>query len=227
MRRILMATAVVCVVYGMWFAIALGLLRPAETTAGHVLFDVLTRFLLPLLGLVILYKFAKVRPSSYWLASPFAMHRVHKVVALSLMSAALLLTYVLFANLISPIEFLPGAGEQRRDLRSSEAFFVIFYLAASAAMSEEIFFRGLPRFIIAELGFRFGGAVYLLVSTVLFGLMHAPFGSYSVLATCYFGFVAALLLIWTNNLCYPLIGHFLSDMLVMMWRYERYGVLPI
>ena len=96
------------------------------------------------------------------------------------------------------------------------------------SFSEELVFRGLPKLIFEPFDtHRVRAIAYVSASSVAFGLLHASYGIGAVAATTYFGFVAALLLLWTNNLWYPLIGHFLTDLLVIWWRYEKFGTLPL
>jgi membrane protease YdiL (CAAX protease family) len=225
MAAITAAAAVI--VYGVWYSISFGLLRPDQLDVGDGLFDVLTRLVLPFAVLFALHKLARVRSADYWLSSPFADRTGAQVVALGFICTLALLTYIPFANLVSPREALlpQDSIEHPRQLGFYGALALALYLSATASFSEEVFFRALPRLIMVGTGVPFGTTMYVFASSALFGLLHMPYGSYSVVSTSYFGLVAALLFVRTNNLWYPLAGHFLADLIVILWRYERYGVM--
>jgi membrane protease YdiL (CAAX protease family) len=145
-------------------------------------------------------------------------------------SVLILLTYVLVANMVGGSATTKSVGDTQASTPLHPIFvaMLIIYSAASASFFEEIFFRGIPRLIsmrISSVWIRNLG--FLFVSSALFGLMHLPYGTGSAIASGYFGVLAGSILIWTNNLWYPLVGHFVTDLLVMWWAYARIGTLPV
>jgi membrane protease YdiL (CAAX protease family) len=227
-RPPLLVAAAILPVYGLWLALS-WFNTPTELKAA-LLLDVVVRLVVPLLILTSLYRFGHISPPRYGLTSPFSSRRKSEVLGLMLITMMLLLTYILVANVVGPAEGIPLSEgiEQRRELPAVWIASIIIYLSASASFSEELFFRGLPRLIFVAPGpiwIKHGG--YLVVSSLVFGLMHWPYGMASVVSAVYFGVVAASIMIVTNNLWYPLVGHFITNMLVMSWRYDRIGALPI
>lgn len=214
--------------YVVWFALQGLSIQPPLVTA--IFLDVGTRIALPMVLLLAICKFGKLTPSRYWLVSPFASKRGKEVLALMLTSVLLLLTYILVANVVGGFD-VTKSTEGAQQSAAFHPFLVavlIIYFSASASFSEEVFFRGIPRLVftnvsnawIRNLGF-------LFLSSTLFACMHLPYGAGSAIAAGYFGVVAGSILIWTNNLWYPLVGHLATNSLVMYWTYARVGALPV
>lgn len=217
--------------YLTWGAVTWGLVDPPRNLGGALVFDVATRVFLPAAALACLYKMGNVRPSDYWLTSPLLRRGRLEALSVALLVTLLMFTYVLVEQIAtwgpSSVEIAAGV-EKHRDLSPHSALALITYLSASASFSEEVFFRALPLLIFAPLRpFWLGMIGFFAVSTVLFGLMHLPYGASHVLATGYFGMIAGCALLWTQNLWYPLVGHFVVNAVVMWWRFEQLAVLPI
>jgi len=96
-------------------------------------------------------------------------------------------------------------------------FFTIFYLAITAAIFEEIFFRGLIWRLVYTSNINGNKSyVYIVISSLLFSLVHWENGLPEVLATLVYGVVACILFLRLRNL-YPLIvAHFFIDV-VIFW----------
>jgi membrane protease YdiL (CAAX protease family) len=94
---------------------------------------------------------------------------------------------------------------------------VVIYLAATAAIFEEIFFRGmLRRIIFANFAESVATLLYVLGSSILFGLVHWENGTAEVLTTMVTGMVSCFLYLRMNNLVPLIVAHFLID-LVVFW----------
>src|SRR6185436_12249447 len=69
---------------------------------------------------------------------------------------------------------------------------VAMYMAASAALVEEVVFRALPWLYVREVvAPRWRTTVYLVASTALFAMIHAEQGPAGIIAAAWFGAVAA------------------------------------
>jgi membrane protease YdiL (CAAX protease family) len=95
----------------------------------------------------------------------------------------------------------------------NERKFLVIYLAVSAAVVEEVFYRGFLKWLIVE-GNESPQRIltYVLGSSVLFGLNHWPHGIHLVLSTTYLGVVAALLYLRVRNLWYLIFAHTLVNL---------------
>lgn len=88
-----------------------------------------------------------------------------------------------------------------------------FYFSATAAVVEEIVFRGLPWLYLSTfLPSRRCGFWYLLITPVLFAACHSEQGPHGVIATWVFGLVMAVLYGHIRNLWPLILAHFAIDM---------------
>jgi membrane protease YdiL (CAAX protease family) len=90
---------------------------------------------------------------------------------------------------------------------------VILYLSVTAAVVEEVIYRGLPLWYLER---RFNDlslhTPYAIGTAILFGLIHWENGVHEIVATFAFGVLAAVLYLRLRDL-WPLIGaHFVIDM---------------
>jgi membrane protease YdiL (CAAX protease family) len=97
----------------------------------------------------------------------------------------------------------------------------VFYLSITAAVSEELYFRGILRFSTFALirNERIAKWVFILVSSLLFGLIHWKSGLTNIVNAFFFGLVAARLYLWTNSLWPLMVAHFVVDMaaFISLW----------
>lgn len=91
----------------------------------------------------------------------------------------------------------------------------VLYLAGTAAVFEEVFFRALLRRIIfTRYNTSLATLIYVLGSSILFGLVHWENGTAEVLTTMVTGMVACFLYLRLNNLVPLIVAHFLIDVAV-------------
>lgn len=96
-------------------------------------------------------------------------------------------------------------------------YFTIVYFALTAAVFEEIFFRGLIWRLVYSSAIKFNKSiVYVIISSLLFGLVHWENGLPEVISTTIFGVVACILYLRLRNLLPLMIAHFFIDM-VNFW----------
>jgi membrane protease YdiL (CAAX protease family) len=111
---------------------------------------------------------------------------------------------------------LPDAGifSYRSVLPSEDSgrAFAVFYLAFSAGVVEEIYFRGL---LFKVLGFaRRAVPLYLLVSPILFAAIHWESGWANTGAAYVYGLFAAVAYLAMRNIWPLIVGHFYTDYIV-------------
>ncbi len=89
---------------------------------------------------------------------------------------------------------------------------VVFYLAITAGLMEEIVYRGIPYRLVSESeSIKHKKFIYILVTSVTFSTIHWTSGLHFLIPTFIFGLIAAMLYLNLKNL-WPLVGaHFLYD----------------
>ena len=103
-------------------------------------------------------------------------------------------------------------GSTRRPLF---AFLVSCILGAVAGIGEELLFRGVFQELMTQ---KFGSAISLAISGLVFGLLHAVTPVYALLAgaaSVFFGY----LYIISQNLAVPMITHAVYDVFALMWAH--------
>ena len=120
--------------------------------------------------------------------------------------------------------------ERRLGLRDNE--FVLFllpksarerllfmFLSVTAGLAEELVFRG---FLIELLGGWCGNLwVAVVLSSILFGLLHGYQGLSGVLRTGFLGLGLAALYVWRDSLLPVMVAHFASDVVAGMFLAPR------
>jgi len=97
----------------------------------------------------------------------------------------------------------PGNGWQR--------MLVAIYFAASAAIVEELYYRGL--FYKVSTYFRFPTASYMVFSPLLFAATHWESGMANAFAAWLLGLASSAIYLGTRNLWPLILGHFVTDLL--------------
>ncbi|MEE8261561.1 MAG: CPBP family intramembrane glutamic endopeptidase [Gammaproteobacteria bacterium] len=179
--------------------------------------DITQWIVLPLVCLALLYSRARVGPSDYGLSLPGRSYPVWEMVGAALL--AMLLLGAAYWGLTTFLWRFPGFEAPTFTHHSiipdgPGKIAVVTYLALTAGVVEEIFFRGLPwfglRIITNQNSRRF---IYIIGTSILFGLIHWENGTPEILATFVYGVIAAFLYLKLLNL-WPLIGaHVLLDIL--------------
>lgn len=83
----------------------------------------------------------------------------------------------------------------------------LIYFALSAGVVEEFYYRGLMRKVFNK------GFYYVLVSSIIFSLVHWEGGVRSLTSAFVFGLAASSISLYTKNIWPLVIGHFLNDLL--------------
>lgn len=199
--------------------LANGLYNPTLYPSNLIAFwaiDFIQYWALPIAVLLTLHLKYDVKPKDYGLIPPSRSYPLWEMGGASLIIAVTLVAawYLLWI----PGRILFGVDDFlfSFDLVIPDGIFripIILYLSISAGVIEEIIFRGLTwtAFSRFELG-RYRNYTYLIVSSLLFALVHWEQGSASVLGSFGFGLVAAAIYLKLKNL-WPLIGaHALANL---------------
>ena len=96
-------------------------------------------------------------------------------------------------------------------------FLQILYLALSAGVFEEIFYRSLLYTIIKDYFAGSSNVIFIITSSLLFATIHWEGGIQSVIVAFSFGLVAAYLYVICGHLVPLIIGHFLLDFFVFYY----------
>lgn len=99
-------------------------------------------------------------------------------------------------------------------------FLTCFYLSITAAVVEEFYFRGVLRFSAYALipNKQTAKWVFILGSSLLFGLIHWKSGLTTTVSAFCFGLATARMYLWTNSLWPLMTAHFVTDMVGFMLK---------
>ena len=88
----------------------------------------------------------------------------------------------------------------------------VIYLAISAGLVEEFYYRGMFKLLFKP--GRFNVILYVLLSAVIFSSVHWEGGNVKLFTTFLFGLVAACAYLWVKNLWPLVFAHFVADFLL-------------
>ena len=228
-RTSFLAAVTICV-YAVWVGSGWGFYRAPSDLYGAVLSFGALHVLIPGLALVVLARTNGLRWTDYWISSLFSTRRKVEVLAAMVIVVLVMMTYVPISTVLtgSGETVLVEGLEQRRPIGMTGVVAISAFVAASAAFSEEIFFRAIPRIIFrAERITQLRTVAYIVTSATIFAAIHLPYGIGAAIAVGYMGVLAAFIFILTNNLWYLLIGHFILDFILALWRHSATGLLPV
>lgn len=185
------------------------------------LVDVLGWIVLPSVILYYIYRYYGISLRDYGFTKLTSSNQRREIISWSFLATFILsiyyfsfgwLAWEFIAAPTSPA-FSYGGMVPEGDTR----YIAIFYLAATAAVFEEIFFRGLIWRLVYSSSTPYNKAVvYVAVSSILFGLIHWENGVPEIFASMVFGIVACVLYLRLRNLTPLIIAHFVIDM-VNFW----------
>ena len=184
------------------------------------LMDIIGWIILPSTILYYLYRYYGIRLHDYGLFPPGSTYQRREILIWSLIATAILsLYYFSFGWLawrlidVVPTSFSYGDMVPNGNMR----YVAIFYLAITAAVFEEIFYRGLIWRLVYSSRIRYNKMfIYVIVSSSFFGLVHWENGLPEVVAAIIFGIVACVLYLRWHNLLPLMVAHFFID-IVNFW----------
>lgn len=184
------------------------------------LIDVLGWIALPSVILFYIYRYYGIGLHDYGLAKLTSSFQRREIIIWSFLSTFILSIYYFAfgwlawrfietpANLFSYAGMVPEGNGR---------YVAVVYLAITAAVFEEIFFRGLIWRLVYSSAIKYNKSiVYVVISSVLFGLVHWENGLAEVLSAMVFGVVACVLYLRLRNLLPLMVAHFFIDM-VNFW----------
>jgi len=205
------------------FGLINGVYNGALATASPWLFwllDVLGWLVLPSTILYYIYRYYGIGIRDYGLTKLTTPYQRREIFNWSFLATFILSIYyfafgwLAWEFIAAPTtSFSYGGMVPEGDAR----YVAIFYLAITAAVFEEIFFRGLIWRLVYSSATPYNKAVvYIAISSILFGLVHWENGIPEVLAAMIFGIVACILYLRLRNLLPLIFAHFVIDM-VNFW----------
>lgn len=178
---------------------------------SYLLYEAINSVLLPLGCLIALHKIAGLSTRNY------GLNGLHGFAEAMRNLPTLLLTILAFFSLVPAQIFAEAIFPPALDAFSYKNVIPdgiprnvwLVYLAASAAVVEEIFYRGiLKEAIIDKSAAPDHRWAYVFGSALLFGLNHWTQGTAQVVSSTYIGVVAALIYLRVNNIWYLILAHF-------------------
>lgn len=184
------------------------------------LVDMLGWIVLPSVILFYVYRYYGVGLADYGLKKFTSALQRREIINWSFLATFILSIYYFSFGWLARefIEVSPSLFSYGAMVPEGNAHYIaIFYLAITAAVFEEVFFRGLIWRLVYSSTTRYNKAiVYVVVSSVLFGLVHWENGLAEVFSAMVFGFVACILYLRLHNLIPLIVAHFFIDM-VNFW----------
>lgn len=170
---------------------------------------------LPLAILLVLYRSAGVNPRDYGLVAADKMFPLWKMAGAGVFIGVLLL--IAYNSTWRIVYYNFGGDDQLFSYGQivPEGIWrlpVVLYLALTAGIVEEVMYRGLPWFVISNIG---TGAtyklIYVLLSSIVFSAVHWEQGLAGLTASFIFGLIAALTYLKLKNLWPLIFAHSLID----------------
>ncbi len=200
------------------FVAALAWPRPATTALAFWAVDIAVLIAIPCAAIALACRFAGLRPHHLGLV-PLEQNTTHGSVLTQL--SLILIAFVLFTPLTFVFgQLLPGSDVSADSassyfgtvLKGENRLFWILYFSLTAAVAEEVVFRGM---LAAALIGRDASdkVVYVVMSSILFGLAHFARGLDVVLAATVLGACCALIYLRWRNLWYLIFGHFVAGLM--------------
>ncbi len=191
-----------------------------ETPWLFWLLDILGWIALPSIILLYIYRYYGIGLHDYGLAKLSTPFQRREIINWSVLSTLILsIYYFAFGWLAwrfidtSANTFSYGAMVPEGNTR----YIAVVYLAITAAVFEEIFFRGLIWRLVYSSAIKYNkSVVYIVISSLLFGLVHWENGLPEVISAIIFGLVACVLYLRLHNLLPLMVAHFFIDM-VNFW----------
>lgn len=182
-------------------------------------YDILQFVVIPFSLFFILFKYYDITPDCYGILMPSDQFNRNTLIYNSIVSAIILVvfykaTYALVDRFVGDIPFDGYFNLIPEGLMQIP---VIIYLSITAAIVEEIVFRGLPLFIFKKhTNNKYFNIVFVITTSVLFSSIHWESGAPDLAATFVFGVLAAILYLHYKNLIPLMFAHFVGD-LVAFW----------
>lgn len=192
-----------------------------DTVVEHWINDVFIRIVIPILCLYALYR-NNVSPKDYGMGSFLGKYTVVEFASVSFLCTVGFLAYVIvdavarsILGAAPPIKMGVGFGGTKLTIVAA------LYFSVSAAIFEEVLFRGVLGF--AMLGTRTLSrvALYVFVSSVFFALAHLNSDLPGLIGLAYMGVVASVAYVLLQNLWPLVVAHLCTDLFVYFWWFTK------
>lgn len=208
-----------------WFFYALSILKsiPLREISGSKfwLLD-FSVFVLAPITLAMLTWGRGMRQAAEWILRPNSRFDVWDVVIISIgVGLLMLFVYHTVSEYVAPFVLTPhGDGDAppaiywtaSRTLSGATQYLAILYLAVSAGVVEEVVYRGLIHYLIFRRNAAYSQLTFVLVSSILFSLVHWHGGGIAMLTALSVGLVAAQLRLSVGDIRPVIVGHVLVDL---------------
>jgi len=180
-------------------------------------YDVLQFVILPFALFFILYRYHNIRPSDYGIIIPAT--EKHSLIIPSIYCAVILCffwlaTYELINSFVPDV---PQVGYVNMIPEGLLRYPVILYMSATAAVVEEIAYRGIPLLLFNKfIDRKHFNLLFAVITAVVFALVHWENGVADLSAAFVFGLFSAMLYLHYRNLTPIIIAHFVTD-IVIFW----------
>lgn len=183
------------------------------------LYDVFQFIILPLALLFILYTHFNIKPGSYGLSIPETTQKKKNLILIIIYCTILLqlFSFVSYEVTKAFIVDIPYKNYQSVIPTGALRIPTILYMSLSAAIVEEIIYRGLLfiilKNIINEKKFDF---VYIFTTALLFTVVHWENSAADIVSSFVYGVIAATLYLQYKNLIPIIIAHFIINLVVFL-----------
>jgi len=182
-------------------------------------FDVFQFIILPLTLFYILNRLYKVHPRNYGIVLPKTSKEIKTFFQASIYCITLLLLFSLSSyQLINIYSYNSGQSSYATFIPAGAMKYpVIFYMSLSAAIVEEITYRGLPYLLFKKIiTDSYLPLIYISSTTIAFTAIHWENSIASIVLAITFGLLSSWLYLQYKNIMPLIFSHFLIDM-VMYW----------
>ena len=180
-------------------------------------YDVTKWVLLPAATFFAIRVWCGTRPADFGLRGPAPRWSPAQLSVLCVLFTVLALSYFAFQWLAAHVV----TSQPRFDLETvlpdgAARLPTVLYLCATAAVVEELFYRGVLLEAMAPLGAGIAPMIaYVAISSSLFALSHFESGAAEVFATGLYAIVAAIFALRARNLWPLIVGHFVTDFVAL------------
>ncbi len=125
-----------------------------------------------------------------------------------------LISFIMIASLLVYLLHINTTNTLAEEIGKNIDYFLLFLLPATAAITEETFFRG---FIHMQIEKKHGFVIAAIISSFLFSMAHLAYGSsIELIMTFIFGIFLAASIHLSKNILSPIIAHFLYDFMAFL-----------
>ena len=182
-------------------------------------FDAFQFVFLPALFLYLLYTKYSITPSSYGLVIPDNKHQAKELLLIIIYCTLLLQLFSFVSYEMTKAFIAKGTTGNYQSVipTGSLQIPVIIYMSLTAAIVEEIFYRGLPLLILKNI---FTGKkleyLYIYTTTFIFTLVHWENGFPDIVSSFIYGIFAASFYLQFKRLIPIIVAHFVINMVVFL-----------